>query len=73
MPYTIFKTNGVRLTVIEDGKLNLITDLQLVGKNYAGYGQVVNENFVKLLENFSNNTSPLKPLVGQLWYDSANK
>jgi hypothetical protein len=73
MPYTILKTNGVKLTVVEDGKLNLTTDLQLVGKNYAGYGQVVNDNLVKLLENFSNATAPAKPLAGQLWYDSFNK
>lgn len=73
MPYTLFKTNGVKLTVIEDGKLNLSTDLQLVGKNYAGYGQVVNENFVKLLENFSDGNPPANPLTGQIWYDSLNK
>ena len=70
MPYSLYKTNGIKLTVVEDGKLNLTTDLQLVGKNYSGYGDSVNSNFVKLLENFSNNSSPLFPLVGQLWYDS---
>ena len=73
MPYTVYKTNGVKLTTVEDGKLNISTDLQLVGKNYAGYGQVVNENFVKLLENFSNGTAPLNPLTGQIWYDSLTK
>jgi len=70
MPYSLYKTNGVKLTTVEDGKLNLTTDLQLVGKNYSGYGESVNSNFIKLLENFSNNSSPLLPLVGQLWYDS---
>ena len=73
MAYTLYKTNGVKLTTVEDGSLNLTTDLQLVGKNYAGYGQVVNENLVKLLENFSNTAAPTKPLVGQIWYDSLNK
>lgn len=73
MPYTIYKTNGIKLTTVEDGKLNLTTDLQLVGKNYAGYGQIVNENLVRLLENFSNGTSPSAPLIGQLWYDTINK
>ena len=73
MPYTIYKTNGIKLTTVEDGKLNLTTDLQLVGKNYAGYGQIVNENLVKLLENFSNGTAPSSPLIGQLWYDTINK
>ena len=73
MPYTIYKTNGVQLTTIEDGKLNLVTDLQLVGKNYAGYGQIVNDNLVKLLENFANGTAPSKSLTGQIWYDTLNK
>ena len=73
MAYTLYKTNGVKLTTVEDGSLNLTTDLQLVGKNYAGYGQVVNENLVKLLENFSNSAAPTKPLAGQIWYDSLNK
>lgn len=73
MAYTLYKTNGVKLTTVEDGSLNLTTDLQLVGKNYAGYGQVVNENLVKLLENFSNSAAPAKPLAGQIWYDSLNK
>jgi hypothetical protein len=73
MPYTIYKTNGAQLTTIEDGKLNLATDLQLVGKNYAGYGQIVNDNLVKLLENFANGTAPSKSLTGQIWYDTLNK
>jgi hypothetical protein len=70
MPYTIYKTNGLKLTTVEDGTLNLTTDLQLVGKNYAGYGQTVNENMVKMLENFANTSAPLKPLTGQIWYDA---
>jgi hypothetical protein len=73
MPYTIYKTNGIKLTTVEDGTLNLTTDLQLVGKNYAGYGQVVNGNLVKLLENFANASAPARPLVGQFWYDTNNQ
>ena len=73
MPYTLYKTNGIVLTTVEDGSLNLTTDLQLVGKNYAGYGQVVNENVIKLLENFANSSAPTRPIAGQLWYDTVNK
>lgn len=73
MPYTLYKTNGIKLTTVEDGTLNLTTDLNLVGKNYAGYGQVVNQNLVKLLENFANNSAPANPLAGQIWYDSLVK
>jgi len=73
MPYTIYKTNGIKLTTVEDGTLNLTTDLQLVGKNYAGYGQVVNGNLIKLLENFANASAPARPLAGQFWYDTNNQ
>jgi hypothetical protein len=73
MPYSIYKTNGIKLTTVEDGSLNLATDLQLVGKNYAGYGQAVNENLIKLLENFANESAPARPLIGQMWYDSLNQ
>jgi hypothetical protein len=72
MPYTLKRTNGITLAIIPDGSIDAGTDLIWVGKNYAGYGQTVNENFLKLLENFSNTREPSKPLSGQLWYDSGN-
>ena len=71
MSYSINKSNGSLLTVIPDGSLDNSTNLLLVGKNYSGYGTFQNENFVYLLENFSNPTEPSKPLIGQLWFDSA--
>lgn len=74
MPYTINRTNGLKITVVADGTINTTSlDLTLVGKNYTGYGEAFNENFVKLLENFSNNKQPAKPLSGQLWYDNSSK
>jgi hypothetical protein len=73
MPYILNKTNGTVLTTLGDGTINQSTSLTFVGKNYAGYGEFVNENLLKLLENFSNNTQPAKPLTGQTWYDSVNK
>ena len=74
MPYIINRTNGLKITVVADGTINTTSlDITLVGKNYTGYGEAFNENFVKLLENFSNNKQPVKPLSGQLWYDSTNK
>jgi hypothetical protein len=74
MPYILYRSNGTKLATIEDGTLNKSsTDLTFVGKNYAGYGEVLNQNLVKLLENFANSTQPATPMVGQLWYDSANK
>lgn len=72
MPYTITHYNGAALTTVNDGTVDTTTNLTLVGKNYAGYGQFIDENFVYLLENFANVTSPVNPLVGQLWWDSGN-
>lgn len=69
MAYVINKTNGDILTTLIDGQVDTTTDLTLIGKNYTGYGEQLNENFVKLLENFSATSEPDKPLVGQLWYD----
>jgi len=70
MPYILNKTNGTKLAVLEDASLDLTTNLSFVGRNYSGYGEIINENLLKLLENFSNTTPPSRPLMGQLWFDS---
>ena len=72
MAYNIKKYNGVQLTVIADGTLDSTLSLKLVGKNYAGYGEAQNENFVYLLENFAKGSPPDKPITGQLWFDSSS-
>ena len=72
MAYTINKTNGAVLSTISDGTVDSTTDLTLIGKNYAGYGEFQNENFVKLLENFANSSAPSAPVAGQMWWDTAN-
>lgn len=70
MAYTITTTAGTTLATIADGTVNTsTTSLTLIGKNYAGYGVFLNENYIKLLENFSNTTAPTAALQGQLWYD----
>ena len=70
MPYQIDRTDGTVLVTLADGVVDNSTDLQLVGRNVAGYGEQQNENFVKLLENFARaDTPPSKPQVGQLWFD----
>ena len=72
MAYTVNKTSGAVLTTIADGTIDTTTDLTLIGKNYSGYGELLNENLIKLLENFSNNSQPSSPVEGQIWWDSAN-
>jgi hypothetical protein len=73
MAYQVDKFNGTFLVSVEDGTIDTSTDLRFVGKNYAGYGEVQNENFLHLLENFSNTTAPPRVITGQIWYDSSNK
>ena len=73
MAYKVDKFNGTFLTSVEDGTIDTTTDLRFVGKNYAGYGEVQNENFLHLLEHFANTTAPPKALAGQIWYDSGEK
>jgi len=72
MSYKLNKTDGDLLVDLIDGLIDTdTTDLTLIGKNYSGYGEFFNENFIKLLENFSNTQAPPNPLTGQLWYDTS--
>ena len=72
MAYQINKTDGTIVSTVADGQTDtLSTDLTLIGKNYSGFGEALNENFIKLLENFSNSTRPTHPIRGQIWFDTA--
>jgi len=70
MAYVINKFNGVQLVVLDDGTIDTTTSLGLVGRNYVGYGETQNENFVFLLENFANDAPPSRPLQGQIWFNT---
>ena len=72
MSYKLNKTDGTLLTDLIDGVLDTSTaDVALVGRNYTGYGEFINENFIKMLENFANPNEPISPLRGQIWYDTS--
>jgi hypothetical protein len=73
MSYTITLTDGTVFATIADGTINTTASpaLTLVGKNYAGYGQFLNTNFIRVLENSSNPTAPPAPITGQLWWDNS--
>ena len=74
MAYQINKTDGTLLVQLVDGSIDTATtDITLIGRNYSGFGESINENFVKMLENFANTTAPPKAIEGQVWYDSGNK
>ena len=70
MAYAIDRYNNTLLTTVEDGTVDQTTDLKFIGKNYAGYGEIQNENFLFLLENFSGANQPSRPISGQVWFDS---
>ena len=73
MAYTVNRTDSSASPnqyTVQDGVVNTQTDISFIGKGYAGYGEVIAENFLAMLENFSNSTAPSKPITGQLWYDS---
>lgn len=72
MAYSINKTDGTLLATVADGQVDdLTTDITLIGKNYSGFGESLNENFIKLLENFSSTSRPEHPIRGQLWFDTS--
>ena len=74
MAYKINNTFGTLLVTLADGTIDVATtDLTLIGKGYAGFGEKLNENLVKLLENFNNTSAPSKKIQGQLWFDQTNK
>lgn len=73
MAYLINRYSGQQLVVLEDGTVDISTSLNLVGRNYTGYGELQNENFVFLLENFANNNPPPRPISGQIWYSTQTK
>ncbi len=80
MAYTINLTNGTVFATVADGTTNTDSSVTLIGKNYAGYGEFLDENFITMLENFSSassggnptNAKLAAPLTGQLWWDSTN-
>ena len=70
MAYKINNTFGTLLVTLADGTIDVATtDLTLIGKGYAGFGERLNENLVKLLENFNNTSAPANKVQGQMWYD----
>ena len=71
MAYTINKTDGAVVTTITDGTVDNTTTLQLFGKSFSGFGEGLNENLVKLLENAASTSAPTAPLKGELWFDTS--
>jgi hypothetical protein len=72
MAYQINKTDGTIVATVADGQIDdRSTDITLIGKNYSGFGEIFNENLIKILENFAESAQPDHPLRGQIWFDSS--
>lgn len=70
MAYIVNKTDGTAITTIVDGTIDNTTSLTLFGKSYSGFGELLNEDLVKLLENSASTAAPTAPLKGELWFDT---
>lgn len=86
MPYKLNKTNGTLVTTVQDATVDSTTSLTFLGRNYTGYGDAIEENFLHLLENFASgnatderyvpsNTllSPVqgRAIAGQMWFNTS--
>ncbi len=70
MAYVINKTDGTAIVTITDGTVDNTTSLSLFGKSYSGFGEALNENLVKLLENSASTSAPTAPIAGEIWFDT---
>lgn len=71
MPYTVnYSDSGKTAIIVNDGTVDTSTSIALLGKNYQRFGELLNENLVHLLENFSSATAPTNPIQGQLWFNT---
>ena len=71
MAYTIIRSDGNVLTTVQDGTVNTTAcSIGLPGRNQASYGQLIDTNLVRMLENFANDAVPPNPIKGQLWYNT---
>lgn len=73
MTYTVTKTNGTVYTALSEGEIDTKLGISLIGRNFTNYGQVIANNFVRLLENQANSSQPVNPIAGQLWWNTTTK
>jgi hypothetical protein len=73
MAYDINLSDGSRLTLIADRTLDTTSSIKLLGRNYPGYGEIMAENMVQMLEHFSKDTEPSNPIRGQVWYNTVTE
>ena len=73
MAYTLSKTNGGTLVLLNDGVVDTsVSSISLIGKNVSNFGDAQNENFLHMLENFAYSVEPRSPITGQLWFNTSD-
>lgn len=73
MAYTIDYSDGNKTAISVASKtVDTTTNISLVGQGYEGFGEVMAENLLHIMENFASSNAPSRPVEGQFWYDSTN-
>jgi hypothetical protein len=70
MAYDVNLSDGSRLTLIADRTLDTSSSIKLLGRNYPGYGEIMAENMVQMLEHFAKDQEPINPIKGQVWFNT---
>jgi len=71
MSYPVNNFSNTTEITVNDGVINTETHMQLIGKNYYGYGEAMAENLIHLMENFAGTVEPAtnKSIAGQMYYN----
>ena len=73
MAYIVNNSVGTVVATIADGTIDTTsTSITLLGKGFNNYGEIVAEDWVHMLENFSSPTAPSNAIRGQLWFDTVS-
>jgi len=73
MAYNLpYYSGGVNPLVVPDNSVATIAGVNVPGKNYLGYGQIVDQTILDMVEHFakSSSTGPSSPIIGQIWFDT---
>lgn len=76
MTYQITFTNGNVYSVLGPGVIDSKLggtpgSISLFGPSTTNYGQMVANNFIRLLENSASSQAPTYPIAGQIWWNTA--
>lgn len=73
MAYIVNNSAGTVIATIADGTIDTSnTSITILGKGFNNYGEIVAENWVKMIEHFASTTAPSNAIRGQVWFDTTN-